>query len=94
MNKTGYRPLGAGDGVVFQPLSHQHDEHDFGGGEVFTDSDGSDGRDCDRKVRRQPTTEQVEHGLVDDLVARDNCDQKRRVEAKQGGKLAETVQQQ
>src|SRR5262245_21831064 len=93
LHKAGYRPLGAGDGVVFQTLSHQHDEHDFRGGEVFTDGDGSDGRDGNGKVGRQPAIEQIQHGLVNDLVARDNRDQKRRVEAKQGGKLAEAVQQ-
>ena len=66
---------GASGGVGFEPFADEHDEHGFGGGQVFADREGGDDGDAEREVGGDFLFEERGDGVVKRLVAGEQGDE-------------------
>ena len=75
------RALRSPGGPGLQALAEQHDEHRFGGGEVLADSQRRERRDDDREIRRDLAIQQLGDRPVERLVAGEDREDDRGVDA-------------
>jgi hypothetical protein len=81
---------------MLQCAADEHDEDDFGGGEVFAKKQGSDGGEGDGEVSADaPMQKQLSKRLVKNPPASDDRQQHRRVQVRagQGFKDAQCIEQ-